>query len=157
MAGMVSFVAIILLPLTLWNADSSAQGRRSKFSIELSTLNSVNLETGKLDAQAQRCGLAVSDLQTPARAVLSTSRLSERQSAPDSLFINASVVAIDEMCVAAIDVELFRWSTEFRTSVSVWAHKAVLAGGKDGFNSQVRERIEAMTKEFLGDWLKARQ
>ena len=157
MAGVVPFVPIIFLTLSLWSTDSSAQGRRSKFSIELSTLTSANLETGNLEAQAQQCGLAVSDLETPARAALGTSRLRVSQSAPDSLFVNASVVAVDEMCVAAIDVELFRWSTEFRTSVSVWAHKAVLAAGKDGFNSRVREKVETLTREFIADWMKARQ
>ena len=154
---MVCRVAIVVLFANFWTTESFAQGRRSKFSIELTTLSNVKLETGELGDQARRCGLATSDLEAPARAAIETSRLGLRDSSPDSLFVNATVVALDDTCVAAIDVELFRWSTEFRTSVSVWAHQAVLAGSKDEFNAQVRERIGAMTKEFIGAWTKSRQ
>ena len=79
------------------------------------------------------------------------------QSAPNFVSVNANVVAVDELCAAAIDVELFRWSNEYRASVSVWTQGALIIGGRNGFNSRVREKVETMTRDFTADWLKARQ
>jgi hypothetical protein len=157
MTGIVSPIAMIFLFASPWTAESFAQGQRGKFSTELSSVNELHLTTGRLGEQGQRCGLVAGDLETPARLALDASRLRMNQSATNSVFVNANVVAVDGLCAAAIDVELFRWSNEFRASVSVWAHKAVIAGSKDGFNSRVREKVEMLTKEFIADWLKARQ
>ena len=158
MTGLVSPIAGILLFATLWTAESSfAQGQRSKFSTGLSSVNELYLATSRLDEQAQRCGLAAGDLETPARLVLEASRLRLIQSATNFVNVNATVVAVDDFCAAAIDVELFRWSNEYRASVSVWVHRALIAGGKDGFNTRVREKVDTLTKEFIADWQKARQ
>jgi len=120
-------------------------------------VNELHLTTGRLGEQAQKCGLVAGDLETPARLALDASKLRMNPSAMNSVAVNANVVAIDDLCAAAIDVELFRWSNEFRISVSVWAHKAVIAGSKAGFNGRVRERVETLTKEFIADWAKSRQ
>jgi hypothetical protein len=150
-------IAMMLLFASLWAPDVLAQGVRNKFSTELSSVNELNLTTGRLDEQAQRCGLAAKDLEAPARLALEASRLTLNQSATSFVFVNAIVVSTGDVCAAAIEVELFRWSNEFRTSVSVWAHKSLVVGAKDEFNSRVREKVETLTREFIADWQKARQ
>ena len=148
---------LVILSGSVWMVDAFAQGRRNRFSIELSTLTSVKIETGNLEAPAQLCGIAAGDLEAPVRASVGASRLRVRDAAPDVLFVNVAAVVADDVCVAAIDVELYRWSTEFQTSVSVWERKGVLAAGKEGLPGQVRERIAAMTREFVTDWDAARK
>ena len=155
--GIVSKIAAVVLFATLWTTDSFAQGLRNKFSTELSSVSELYLTTGRLEEQAKRCGLAAGDLETPARRALEASKLRMIQSATNFVFVKANVVAVDDSCSAAISVELFRWSNEYRTSVSVWAHDALIVGGRDGFNGRVREKVETLTKEFIADWLKARQ
>ena len=59
--------------------------------------------------------------------------------------------------MAAIDVDLYRFASQFGASVSVWGHQAVIAGPRSGFNARVREKVDALTKEFTADWMRARQ
>jgi hypothetical protein len=157
MTGMAFPIAIIYLSASLWTTDSFAQGRRSKYSTELSTVDELHLQTGALGEQAQRCGLVAGDLEAPARSALDASRLRMIHTATNFIFVNVNVVAAGAVCAAAINVDLFRSSNEFRASVSVWEHGSVIVGGKDGFNARVREKIDSMTRDFLEDWQKARR
>ena len=79
------------------------------------------------------------------------------QSANDFLFVNANVVSMGDLCVAAIDVDLYRFANQFGSSVSVWGHQAVIAGPRSGFSARVKEKVDALTREFTADWTKARQ
>ena len=101
--------------------------------------------------------MTVTDLEPPTKAALETSRLRLNQTASDFVFVNANVIVAGELCAAAIDVELFRFSRDFGTSVSVWSREAVIAGGRSGFNTRVREKADTLTKEFVAEWQKARQ
>jgi hypothetical protein len=157
MTGIVSPIAIALLFAGLWPTDALAQGRRSKYSTELSTVDELHLQTGALGEQAERCGLVAGDLEAPARSVLDASRLRMIHTATNFVFVNVNVVAAGAVCAAAINVDLFRASNEFRASVSVWEHGSVIVGGKDGFNVRVREKIDSMTRDFLADWQKSRR
>jgi len=155
---MASFLAGIVVAASLCcAAESFAQGTRGKFSTALSSVTELHLETGNLDETARRCGLAVSDLDTPARLALQTSRLMLIESAKAFVHVNANVVAVGDLCTAAVDIELFRWSNEYGTSVNVWTRRALVAGGSSGFNSRVREKVDAMTKDFVAEWVKARR
>ena len=155
---MASSIARIVAAASLCcAAESFAQGTRGKFSTALSSVTELHLETGNLDGSAQRCGVAASDLETPARLVLQTSRLRLIESASAFVHVNANVVAVGDLCAAAVDVELFRWSNEYGTSVNVWTRRALVAGGSSGFNTRVREKVDAMTKDFVAEWVKARR
>jgi len=155
--GTVAPIAGIFLCAFLWTTELFAQGQRNKFSTELSTVKELHLDTGPLGEQAQRCGLVANDLETPARRALESSLLRMNQSATNLVHVKANVVVVADLCVAAIDVELFRWANEYRASVSVWAHEAVIVSGKSDFSSRVREKVDTLTREFTADWLKARQ
>jgi hypothetical protein len=157
MTRMAAAIAAFLVLTYLGAGESAAQGVRNKFSTGQSSVKELHIETGPLGDQAQKCGLQVSDLEPPARVALESSRLRVMQTASDLIFVNANVVAVGEMCVAAIDVELYRFANEFRSPVSVWGHQAVIAGGRSGFNARVREKVDALTREFIADWQKARQ
>ena len=153
-----SIAQIVLLASLCCAAESFAQGSRSKFSTALSSVTELHLKTGKLDEPAQRCGLTVGDLETPARLALETSRLRLIDSAGAFVHVNANVVAVGDVCAGAVDVELFRWSNEFGTSVSVWTSRAlVVAGGRSGFSTRVREKVDTMTRDFVAEWVKARR
>jgi hypothetical protein len=141
----------------LWATESFAQGTRNKFSMELVTVNELRVATAPLSEQAAKCGLTARDLETPARTVLETSTLRMLQSSTNIIFVNANLVSAGDMCVAAIDVELFRWSNEYRVSVSVWSRESVIAGGHGGFSDRIREKVETLTKEFVADWTRARR
>lgn len=150
--------AVILCLLAVgFTTDSFAQGRRSKFSTELKSVGDVHLESGGLNEHAKACGLTAGDLEAPASAALASSRLRVIQTATDFIFITANVVTAGALCSAAVDVELFRWSRDFGASVSVWRHSAMLSGGKEGFDGRVRQKVDALTREFIADWQKARQ
>jgi hypothetical protein len=157
MTGKASMIAGVVLLAFLASGDLSAQGVRSKLSTGLSTVTELHLETGSLSEEARRCGLASGDLETPARRALEATRLTLIQSATNFLFVNATVAGFGDACVAAIDVELFRWSRDYQASVSVWAHKTVITGGSDGFSIQAREKVDALTREFIAEWTKARR
>jgi hypothetical protein len=147
----------ILLLSTLWTTESFAQGQRSKYSTAIASLKELHVESGRLDDTAQKCGLVAGDLEAPATTALETSRLRNIKSALDFIFVNANVIAVGDACTAAVDVELFRWSNEFRTSVSVWTRRALITGGRSGFNVRVREKVDTLTREFVAEWQKARQ
>ena len=157
MTRMVAPIATAFVFAHLFSTAPLAQGQRNKFSTQLSSVKELHIETGPLSEQAGKCGLTVTDLESPVRPVLEASRLRVIQSASDFVFINANVVAVGDMCVAAIDVDLYRFANQFGASVSVWGHQAVIAGGKSGFNTRVRDKVDALAKEFTADWLKARQ
>lgn len=150
-------VTVLLLFASLWTTESVAQGLRSKLSTTLSTVTQLHLETGQLGDHAKQCGLTTGDLENPARIALEASRLSLIQSATNFVFVNANVVTAGDVCAAAIDVELFRLSNDFGASVSVWARKALIVGGEDGFNALVRQKVDGLTKEFIADWQNARR
>ena len=155
---MVSPIAGIVVAVGLCCApESFAQGTRSKFSTALSSVTELHLETRALDEPAQRCGLAASDLETPARLALQTSRLRLIESASAFVHVNANVVTVGDLCTAAVDVELFRWSNEYGTSVNVWTRRALVAGGRGGFNGRVREKVDAITRDFVAEWVKSRR
>lgn len=137
--------------------ESFAQGTRTKFSTELITVKELQLTAAPLSEQASRCGIAFRDLETPAQAVFGKSTIRLTQPSTNIVFVKTNVVAAGEVCAASVDVELFRWSNEYRVSVSVWARESVIAGGRDGFNERIREKVEALTREFIADWEKARR
>ena len=155
---MVSWIArIVVVASVCFAAEAFAQGTRSKFSTALSSVTELHVQAGKLDEPAQRCGLAIGDLETPARLALETSRLMLIETAKAFVHVNANVVAVGDLCAGAVDVELFRWSNEFGTSVNVWTRRAVVAGGRSEFNSRVREKVDTMTRDFISEWMKARR
>ena len=155
-ARIVSTVAFCLLA-SLWTSDSFAQGRGEKKSTELSSLNEVSIEINPLSEQARNCGVAVNDLESSARSALEASPLKVHKSATNFVFVNANVVANADLCIASVDVELFRWAKDYGVSASVWGHQALIVSPKEGFNGRVREKIDALTKEFIAEWQKARQ
>jgi hypothetical protein len=155
--GLVPPIAGMALLAALWTTDTFAQGVRGKFSTVLSSVNELHLTTGRLGEQAATCGLVGSDLETPARLALEASTLRMNKSATNFVFVNANVVAAGDVCAAAIEVELFRWSNDYRASVSVWARQSLITGGKDGFSTRVREKVDTLTRDFIAEWQKARQ
>lgn len=153
----ISIIAAAVLLAAFLAADSLAQGRRMKYSRELSTVTELHIETGRMDQQAQGCGIRSNDLEASVRGVIGSSRLSERQSASNFLFVNAIAVADGDACAGSVTLELFRWSNEYQASVSVWEHASLITGNRDGFNARVREKVDAMTRDFVEDWMKSRR
>jgi hypothetical protein len=150
-------VAIAGVLATLCATEAFSQGRRMKYSRELSTVKELHIEIGPLDDQARRCGISAADLEAPARAALGTPRISVLPSTQDFLFVNALVVNEGETCAAAVNVELFRWSNQYGAQVSVWEHASLITGNPDGFNGRIREKVDQLTRDFIDDWTKSRR
>jgi hypothetical protein len=151
-----STIAVFLLA-SLCAINSSAQGRGGKKSTELSSVNEVSIEINPLSEQAKACGVGVSDLETSARAALEASPLKVNKAATNFVFVDANVVSNAELCFASVDVELFRWAKDYGVSASVWGHQALIVAPKEGLNARVREKVDALTKELIAEWQKARQ
>lgn len=150
-------LASLLLVTTFWPAGLAAQGARTSASTELSSVKDVTVDISPLGEQALTCGVAVADLESPARAALEASAMKLSQSATNIIFVRANVVAAGEFCAVSVTVELFRWSNDYKVSVSVWGHDALIAGAKEGLNTRVGQKVESMTKEFLAEWMKVRR
>ena len=65
----------ICLGAMLSATGAFAQGVRLPASMEIASVKELRLETGRPDPQAQRCGLAVSDLETPLLVAVEPSSL----------------------------------------------------------------------------------
>jgi hypothetical protein len=151
-----SAIAIVFVLASL-TTNAFAQGKAEKKSTELSSVSEVSIEINPLSGQAQQCGIAAGDLDASTRAALGTSALKVNKSATNFVLVSANAVANADQCFASINVELFRWAKDYGVSASVWGHQALIVGPADGFNTRVREKVDALTKEFIAEWQKAKQ
>jgi hypothetical protein len=72
--------------------------------------------------------------------------------------VNASVMQLQGglgLCVASVEVTLFRWSTEFSDTVQVWQRAELLTGRVYDFGPRVTASVEGHTKVMIAAWLKA--
>ena len=120
-------------------------------------MNEVSIEINPLSEPAKACGVAVTDLESSARSALEGSPLKVNKAATNFVFVNANVVANADLCFGSVDVELFRWAKDYGVSASVWGHQALIVSPKEGFNARVREKVDALTKELIAEWQKAKQ
>jgi hypothetical protein len=58
-------------------------------------------------------------------------------------------------CAALVDMEMRRWSNEFRDEVAVWGKGILLNGEVEGFGEMAREQVEESAAILIGHWLKA--
>jgi hypothetical protein len=57
-------------------------------------------------------------------------------------------------CVANVELEADRWSTEYGSDVIVWKDETLLIGAQYDFGRRVDNEVEDLTKEFIAAWLK---
>lgn len=80
----------------------------------------------------------------------------ESQRRVDFAAVTVTVQRIDRgLCAGALEIDVYRWSTEFKTMVVVWQKTALFSGNPSEFGPTVHKTVEDLTKQMIAAWMKA--
>lgn len=73
-------------------------------------------------------------------------------------FVAVTVTAMrvsDGLCAGALEIDVYRWSSEFKTAVVVWHKTTLITGYPSTFGPGVHKAVEDLTKQTVAAWMKA--
>lgn len=132
----------------------------------LTGISGARVVVESLDEDARLCGLTVDGLDAAARIVLSNSRmnlLKDSDSLPLPYFyIRVTVMrASDTYCVGSVETSFNRLVFVDASGTAkalawggMWRKGSLLGGSRSDFGNRVSSNVEALTKQFVGAWLK---
>ena len=141
---------MVVLPLPL-----SVGAETNPFEGGLKGLGSVEVAVGKLDEDARKCGVSEDSLDAAIRLPLSASQLPINSGSLAFVHVALNVIRpMGGVCVASVQVRLFRYSEEFRAVVAAWHRDELMTGSAATFGSRVNASVEELTKVLIASWLK---
>lgn len=156
LSGLTKRAANLLLLLLAFTCPfgANAQG--------LAGIQSVGILVESLDEDAQRCGVTKDALDSAARIVLSNSKLQTlKEPLGTYLYINVTVLKLGTQCVGSLKVELNRlvWirpGAGISDSIfaTTWQKGGTFSADQTRFAHNITAQVEALTKQFVGAWLK---
>lgn len=124
--------------------------------------NPIELIVEDLHEGATKCWISRDSLEAAMRIPLSNSPIKVREGLLPYLYVNVNALKMDNGgCAVSVEVSFHRWMFTSRSSsadgdmATVWSKGELLTGPSTDMGRRIANKVEDLTKTFIGAWLKA--